>query len=224
VKEYRDKGFSPMGVLNYLVRFGWSAGDKEIFSREELIQLFSWDHVNKGDGKFDEKKFADVAFEQLKRPELTSLDEYVAWVKPFLAQRGIENPDEALLRQAIPGVRERARTLVDAAFDLDFYFRELPELDEKARQKFLTPAAAPHLSALRGLFEAATVWQAEPLESALKQWVESSGLTMKDVAQPVRVALTGRSASPPLFDVMTVLGREQSLSRLARAAEIAQGG
>ena len=224
VKEYRDKGFSPMGVLNYLVRFGWSAGDKEIFSREELIQLFSWDHVNKGDGKFDEKKFADVAFEQLKRPELTSLDEYVAWVKPFLAQRGIENPDEALLRQAIPGVRERARTLLDAAFDLDFYFREPPEFDEKARQKFLTPAAAPHLAALRGLFEAASVWQAEPLESALKQWVESSGLTMKDVAQPVRVALTGRSASPPLFDVMTVLGREKSLSRLARAAEIAQGG
>ena len=88
----------------------------------------------------------------------------------------------------------------------------------------LSPAAAPHLAALRGLFEAASVWQAEPLESALKQWVESSGLTMKDVAQPVRVALTGRSASPPLFDVMTVLGREKSLSRLARAAEIAQGG
>jgi len=224
VQEYRDKGFSPMGVLNYLVRFGWSSGDKEIFSREELIQLFSWDHVNKGDGKFDEKKFADVAFEQLKQPALTSLDEYLAWVKPFLSLRGLENPDEALLRQAIPGVRERARTLVDAAFDLDFYFREPPEFDEKARQKFLTPAAAPHLSALRSVFETVTTWQAEPLEAALKHWVESSGLTMKDVAQPVRVALTGRTASPPLFEVMTVLGRERSLSRLARAAEIAQGG
>jgi glutamyl-tRNA synthetase len=107
---------------------------------------------------------------------------------------------------------------------LDFYFREPPEFDEKARQKFLTPSAAPHLAALSGVFAAASSWQAEPLESALKQWVESSGLTMKDVAQPVRVALTGRSASPPLFDVMSVLGREKSLSRLARAAEIAQGG
>ncbi len=67
-----------MGVLNYLVRFGCRRGDKEIFSRDQLIQLFSWDHVNKGDGKFDEKKFADVAFEQLKQPALTSLDEYVA--------------------------------------------------------------------------------------------------------------------------------------------------
>ena len=224
VKEYRDKGYTPMGVLNYLVRFGWSSGDQEIFSREQLIQLFSWDHVNKGDGKFDEKKFADVAFEQLKQPALTSLDEYVAGVRPFLAERGLEHPDEALLRKAIPGVRERARTLVDAAFDLDFYFREPPEFDEKARQKFLTPAASRHLAALRGVYEAVTTWQAEPLEAALKQWVENAGLTMKDVAQPVRVALTGRSASPPLFDVMAVLGREQSLSRLARAAEIAQGG
>jgi glutamyl-tRNA synthetase len=224
VKEYRDKGFSPMGVLNYLVRFGWSAGDKEIFSREELIQLFSWDHVNKGDGKFDEKKFADVAFEQLKQPALTSLDEYVAWVKPFLALRGIENPDETLLRSAIPGVRERARTLVDAAFDLDFYFREQPEFDEKARQKFLTAAAAPHLAALGAVFEAAATWEAAPLEAALKQWVEQSGLTMKDVAQPVRVALTGRSASPPLFDVMAILGKSTSLTRLARGASLAQGG
>jgi glutamyl-tRNA synthetase len=223
VKEYRDKGFTPMGVLNYLVRFGWSSGDKEIFSREELIQLFSWDHVNKGDGKFDEKKFADVAFEQLKQPALTSLDDYIAWVKPFLALRGIENPDDALLRRAIPGVRERARTLVDAAHDLDFYFREPPEFDEKARQKFLTAMAAPHLLALKALFEGAPVWEAEPLEAALKSWVEGAGLTMKDVAQPARVALTGRSASPPLFEVMTLLGKELSLKRLARAAELAQG-
>lgn len=222
VKEYRDKGFTAMGVLNYLVRFGWSSGDKEIFSRDELIQLFSWDHVNKGDGKFDEKKFADVAFEHLKQPALTSLDEYVTWVKPFLSLRGLENPDETLLRLAIPGVRERARTLVDAAHDLDFYFREPPEFDEKARQKFLTPAAAPHLAALHGVFAGAE-WNAEALEAALKHWVESSGLTMKDVAQPVRVALTGRMASPPLFEVMTVLGKTRSLARLARGAAIAQG-
>jgi glutamyl-tRNA synthetase len=224
VKEYRDRGFTPMGVLNYLVRFGWSAGDQEIFSRQQLIELFSWDHVHKGDGKFDEKKFADVAFEQLKQPALTSLDEYVSRLKPFLAARGLDDPDQALLRLAVPGVRERARTLVDAAHDLDFYFREPPEFDAKARQKFLTPAAAPHLRALQAVFEALPVWQAEPLEGALKHWVESVGLTMKDVAQPVRVALTGRSASPPLFEVMTVLGKARSLLRLGQAVEIAQGG
>ncbi len=224
VKDYRDKGYTPMGVLNYLVRFGWSSGDQEIFSREQLIELFNWDHVNKGDGKFDDKKFADVAFEQLKRPELTSLDDYVKYVRPFLAARGLENPDEDLLRRAIPGIRERARNLVDAAFDLDFYFREVPELDEKAKAKFLTPAASPHLAALGKLLEPATDWRPEPLEASFKAWVESSGLTMKDVAQPARVALTGRSASPPLFDVMAVLGKERSLARLARGSEIARGG
>src|SRR5450432_4469197 len=224
VKEYRDRGFTPMGVLNYLVRFGWSSGDREIFSREELIQLFSWDHVNKGDGKFDEKKFADVAFEQLKQPTLTTLDEYVEWVKPFLALRGIENPDDALLRRAIPGIRERARTLLDAAHDLDFYFREPPELDDKAKQKFLTASVAPHLLALCKVFESASDWQAEPLEAAFKQWVEGAGLTMKEVAQPARVALTGRSASPPLFEVMAVLGKALTLARLARASELAQAG
>lgn len=224
VKDYRDKGYSPMGVLNYLVRFGWSAGDQEIFSREQLIELFNWDHVNKGDGKFDEKKFADVAFEQLKRSELTSLDEYIAFVRPFLAARGIENPDEDLLRRAIPGIRERARNLVDAAFDLDFYFREAPELDEKAKAKFLTPAAAPHLENLKNLLEKAADFRPEPLEAEFKAWVESSGLTMKDVAQPARVALTGRTASPPLFDVMVVLGKERTLERLARGAQIARGG
>jgi glutamyl-tRNA synthetase len=224
VQDYRDRGYTPMGVLNYLVRFGWSSGDQEIFSRDQLIALFSWDHVNKGDGKFDEKKFADVAFEQLKQPALTSLDDYLAALAPFLAARGLTAVDQSLLRRAVPGIRERARTLVDAAHDLDFYFREPPEFDDKAKQKFLTPAAAGALLALGPVFDGVQDWQAEALEQALKLWLQSSGLTMKDVAQPARVAITGRSASPPLFEVMAVLGKARSLTRLARAAAVAQGG
>lgn len=217
-QDYKDKGYTPNAVLNYLVRFGWSFGDKEIFSRDELVAAFDWDRVNKSDGKFDEKKFADVAFEHLKQPELTSLDQYVAWTKPFLGARGIEQVDDGLLRRAIPGIRERARTLVDAAHDLDFYFREPPVPDDKAVAKFLTSESKPRLAALVTLFEGRGDWAAEPLEAAFRQWVEGQGLQLKDVAQPLRVALTGRSASPPLFDVMTVLGRERSLARLRRAA------
>jgi glutamyl-tRNA synthetase len=217
-QDYKDKGYTPNAVLNYLVRFGWSFGDKEIFSRDELVAAFDWDRVNKSDGKFDEKKFADVAFEHLKQPELTSLDQYVEWTKPFLTARGVEQVDEGLLRRAIPGIRERARTLVDAAHDLDFYFREPPTPDDKAVAKFLTLESKPRLAALVGLFESQADWAAEPLEAAFRQWVEGQGLQLKDVAQPLRVALTGRSASPPLFDVMTVLGRERSLARLRRAA------
>ncbi len=218
VQEYKDKGYTPAAVLNYLARFGWSSGDKEIFSRQELIDAFDWANVNKSDGKFDAKKFADVAFEHLKQPALTTLDEYGAWTQPFLAARGLPEVDAKLLAQAIPGIRERARTLVDAANDLDFYFRETPEPDEKAVSSFLTAESKPRLAALATLFEAQTDWTPEPLEAAFRAWVEGQGLKLKDVAQPLRVAVTGRSASPPIFDVLTVLGRERSLVRLKRAA------
>jgi glutamyl-tRNA synthetase len=212
-----------MGVLNYLVRFGWSYGDQEIFSRSELVRLFDWERVNKSDGKFDEKKFADVAFEHLKQNELTSLDEYVDWVKPFLGARGIVEPNEALLRAAIPGIRERARTLADAAVDLDFYFRDPPEFDQKAQQKFLSAEAGPRLASLREALAGVEPWNAEALEAAGKRYAEANGIELKHFAQAARVALTGRAASPPLFEVMAVLGREKSLARLARGAELSGG-
>ncbi|HET9929448.1 MAG TPA: hypothetical protein VFQ35_02120, partial [Polyangiaceae bacterium] len=195
----------------------------EIFSREELVRLFDWERVNKSDGKFDEKKFADVAFEHLKQNELTSLDEYVAWVKPFLSTRGIVEPNEALLRAAIPGIRERARTLADAAVDLEFYFREPPEFDPKAQQKFLTADSGPRLAALRDAIASVEPWNAEALEAAGKRYAETQGIELKAFAQAARVALTGRSASPPLFEVMAVLGREKTLSRLGRGAELSGG-
>src|SRR5690606_35118921 len=117
-------------------------GDQEIFSRQELIEKFDWERVNKSDGKFDAAKFADVVFEHLKRPELTSDDHYLEGVLPFLAQRGIADAPREGLLQALPLIRERARDLADAAHHLDFYFREPPELDDKARTKFLKPEVA----------------------------------------------------------------------------------
>lgn len=219
VQDYRDKGYTPEGVLNYLVRFGWSYGDREIFAKEELVELFSWDRVGRADGKFDESKFADVAFEHLKEPSLLSLEAYADRVLPFLKERGITSPDAEKVRQALVSVRLRARTLAEAAHALDFYFREPPELDEKAAAKFLVPTAAPLLANLKQLLEAQPNWSAESLEAAVKGWVDAKELRMKDVAQPARVALTGRAASPGLFEVLEVLGRESSLLRLERAAQ-----
>src|SRR5690606_31209088 len=222
VSEYRDRGYTPEGVLNYLVRFGWSYGDQEIFSRQELIEKFSWDRVNKSDGKFDAAKFADVAFEHLKRPELTDDERYLDEVVPFLAQAGIEDPPRDRLRQALPLIRERARDLVDAAHHLDFYFREPPELDEKARKKFLQPEIAPHLEALAKDYESVSTWELDTLGACLDGYVARHQLSMKTVAQPVRVSLTGRTASPGLFDVMVVLGKATTLARLQRGAELAR--
>jgi glutamyl-tRNA synthetase len=219
VQDYRARGYSPMGVLNYIVRFGWSYGDQEIFSRKELIDLFDWSRVNKSDGKFDDRKFADVAFEHLKRPELTPTEEYAAGVRPFLAERGL-TADDATLTAAIAGIRARARTLKDAATELDYYFREPPTLDAKAGAQFLTTDACARLAELAQALGAVASWNGAELEEFVRKWSEAKGIAMKEVAQPARVALTGRGASPPLFEVMAVLGKERSIARLAHAREL----
>lgn len=218
VTEYRDKGYTANSVLNYLVRFGWSSGDQEIFTRAQLIDAFNWEHVGKSDGKFDGTKFADVAFEHLKNPELTSDARYLELVLPHLKQAGIESPSREKLAVALPLIRERARDLKDAAHHLDFYFRNPPVFDEKAAKKFLTSEAAPHLSALADVFAALPAWEVGPLEESFQKYGTDRDLPMKVYAQPVRVALTGRSASPGLFDVLVVLGRDMSLERLRHGA------
>ena len=220
VADYRERGYTPAAVLNYLVRFGWSYGDQEIFTRKQLVELFSWDRVGKSDGKFDEQKFADVAFEHLKRPELTSDQQYVAGTLPFLEARGL-TADPAVVARALPLIRERARSFQDAAQHLDFYFREPPEFDAKAKKKFLTPAAVPKLEALAAWLKEQPAWEPAALEANFKPWVEAQGWSLKEVAQATRVALTGRSASPGLFDVMQVLGKDRSLERLQRGATLA---
>ncbi|HEY5962120.1 MAG TPA: glutamate--tRNA ligase family protein, partial [Polyangiaceae bacterium] len=222
VHEYRDRGYSPMGVLNYLVRFGWSHGDQEIFSRDELVRAFTWDHVNKSDGKFDEKKFADVAFEHLKRTDLTNADEYATRTLPFLKARGFESATAERVRPLLPLIRERARNFADAAQHLDYFFRSPPALDPAAQKKFLLPATAPLLRELGVAFRALSNWCSAELEQCVLNLCGARGLTMKDVAQPLRVAATGRSASPPMFEVLELLGREATLERLEIAARIAE--
>jgi len=223
VQEYQDKGYPAEAVLNYIARFGWSFGDQEIFSRAQLVHSFSWDSVNKSDGKFDEKKFADVAFEHLKTPELTTTERYIAEVRPLLAERGLTPKDDAQLALAIDTVRPRARSFVDAVAAMDFYFRDVPEYDAAAKASFLVPGSLPVLEQVIGLLGGNEPLQAPALEAAFKAWVESSGRKMKDAAQAVRVALTGRTASPGLFEVIVVLGRSVTLDRLRRAIDIAQG-
>ncbi len=220
VTEYRDKGYAPNAVLNYLARFGWSHGDQEVFSKDELVQAFSWEACGRGDGKFDEKKFLAIDHEHLKSERLVAAEDYATRVMPFLAQRGVSAPLDRV-KTAIPTIRERARTFVEAADMLDFFFREPPQMDEKAAQKFLTKDNAPRLAALREAIAKSAAWTEAELEAKTNAYLAEAGLQIKDVAQPARVALTGRTASPGLYQVLAVLGRDASLARLARGAEIA---
>jgi glutamyl-tRNA synthetase len=214
VGDYRDQGIPPAALLNYLVRFGWSYGDEEIFSVPDLIEKFSWDRCGAADGKFDAKKMAAIFFEHLKNPALTSDEAYADGVIPFLHKRGVASPDRATLIAALPLVRPRAQTWVEAADALDFFLRDMPVYDEKAVKKFLVPEKASRLADLRKVIAEAPDFHAKPLEDRVVAWLTEQGLALKDVAQPARVAVTGRTASPGLFEVMELLGRDRTLARL----------
>jgi glutamyl-tRNA synthetase len=218
VGEYRDQGYSPRAVLNYLARFGWSHGDQEVFSIDELVQAFDWEHCNKADGKFDAKKFLAINYEHLKSPRLTGDGEYAERAEPFLRARGLD-PDRARVEAALPLIRERATTFADAADRLDFVFRDPPTVDEAAAAKFFVPASAPHLRDLASLVSRAEPWTVASIEGAVSAWLAEKGLAIKDVAQPARVALTGRTASPGLFEVIEALGRARAVARLEAAAD-----
>jgi glutamyl-tRNA synthetase len=221
VSEYSDTGFAPNAVLNYLARFGWSHGDQEIFSKDELVQAFSWESCGRGDGKFDAKKFLAVNHEHLKAERLVPSDEYATRAIPFLEKRGITGVTADSVKRALHTIRERATTFVQAADMLDPFFREPPAMDEKAVEKFLVKDAAPRITGFKDALQKASEWTEAALEASVNAWLAESGLEMKAIGQPVRVALTGRTASPGLYQVLVVLGRDVSVARLDRAAEIA---
>ena len=210
VLEYRDRGFAPEAVLDYLSRFGWSSGAEETrMTRAQLVDAFEW-KKNRDDGRIDPVKFLAVNHEHLKT--LLPVHEYAERLVPFLERRGITT-DAAAIGRALYTVRERAQTFVEAADMLDPLFREPPALDEQAARKFLVAENLDHLRLIRDLLAAAGDWS----EAALEAQVRGAGIDLKRVGQPLRVALTGRTATPGLFQVLHVLGRDRSLARLDRA-------
>jgi glutamyl-tRNA synthetase len=218
VLEYRDMGYVPDGVINYLARLGWSHGDQEIFTRRELIEKFSWDRVGSTAGRYDAKKFLHVQAEHLRMlPDV----ELARLTVPFLAKLGIDvAADDPTLNRAIPYVKPRASTLVELAEAVDYFFRPVT-FEDKAKRKFLVPDNADNLLCLADVVAAIDPFDAETLENAVKAWMEENELPMKQVAQPARVAMTGRTRSPGLFEVMEVLGKPKTVERLRAAAGVA---
>ncbi len=220
VGEYKDKGYPPSALLNYLVRFGWSYNDEEIFGIGDLIQKFDWERCGKGDGKFDQKKLTAVTFEHMKQKNLIDDETYAKNAASFLEARGL-SADPVRIKAALPLYRERAQTFADAADMMDYLFRDPPTFDEKAAKKFLIPEKASILGSVAERFDTVTDFAPKPLEEAFAALLGELGLELKDAAQAVRVALTGRTASPGLFDVAALLGKSVSVGRLRAAAKIA---
>lgn len=218
IMAYKEMGYLSDAMVNYLVRLGWSHGDQELFTREELIEKFSWDHVQKSAAVFNPEKLLWMNAEYIKSsPPHRIAQELV----PLLETSGLKDEVAAVshdwLAQLVVLVRERAKTLTDMVMWVTPYFGQMAAVDEEAAKKFLTPAIAPLLEKLLGRFEALPTFSKLEWEGSFKALVEEEGIRMGQLAQPVRVALTGRTASPGLFEVMEILGRERTLFRLRKA-------
>jgi glutamyl-tRNA synthetase len=223
--NYRDRGFIPEGLLNYLALLGWSiADDRDVFSVDELIEAFDISKVSANPARFDVKKAEAINATHVRALDV---DDFVARVLPYLARAGVlpaEPSAEQLtvLRAIAPMVQERVTVLSDAAGMLRFLFVDeadfVPEEDSAA--KALGPGAEPVLRAAIEALEALPSWQTQAIEQALKDaLVEGLGFKPRKAFAPVRVAVTGRTVSPPLYESMELLGRDRSLGRLRRALE-----
>jgi glutamyl-tRNA synthetase len=206
--EYRDMGYLPDAVLNYLARIGWSHGDQEIFTRQELIEKFDFANVGKTPGRYDAKKFEHVQGEHLRMLEDADL---ARQAMPFMAAHGLSvAADDPRVVAAVRTIKTRAVTLADVPAMIDFYFQDPVAVDPAAGAKFLVPKAAEPLERLAEVVEGVTPFEEQAIEARVTGWLEDEGIKLRVVAQPARVAMTGRTRSPGLFEVMAVLGKDET--------------
>ena len=211
VMAYKDRGFLPEAMVNYLVRLGWGHGDQEIFSIEEMTQYFSLEHVGKSPSKFNLDKLLHLNAHYIKTSEPARIAQLL---QPFLEKRGINEKPTQWMGDAVKTLQERSRTLDEMAQAMEFYFREIPA-DPKAAAKFLTAGIAPTLSEIADEFAGLSDFNAQ-VEDAVKKVVERRGGDLK-IHQPIRVAITGSSASPDLFEVIRLLGKDEVVRRIRNA-------
>jgi glutamyl-tRNA synthetase len=216
VMQYRDDGYLPEAVLNYLVRLGWSHGDQEIFSIDEMIELFDVPDINHSASTFNPDKLLWLNHHYLMHGDPMHVAHHLRW---HLGQLGIdptEGPDPV---EVVKAQRERNKTLVEMARSSAFFYREFESYDEKADKKNLTPEAAPGLEALRENLDALHPWSREAIHETVVATAEALGVKMGGIAQPLRVAVSGASVSPPIDVTLELLGKGKTLARLDRALE-----
>jgi len=220
VLAYKEMGYLPEALINYLVRLGWSHGDQEIFSLQEMVELFDLKHVQASAAVFNPEKLRWVNAQYIRSSDPNRVAEALM---PFLQSAGYDHAALARIpggaEALIPPLRERSETLLDIVQGAVPYLVEPMTMEEEAANKHLIPTIAPILNEFADQVEAAEGFSKETLEHILHGLIERQGLKMGKVAQPLRVALTGRTVSPGIFEVMALLGKERSLQRIRAGVE-----
>ena len=223
VDAYRALGYLPAALRNYLVRLGWSQGDREFFSTEEMIAAFDLPAIGRSPSRFDFVKLENMNGHFMRAmPDdalLTALIDALPYLPggPEVAAK-LDAPMHAKLAAAMPGLKERAKTLVELLDGASFLFAQRPlALDERARE-ILGNGGREHLAALLPRLQAVADWTSTATEAAVRDYALEHGAKLGQIAQPLRAAMTGRATSPGIFDVLAVMGREESLGRIADQA------
>ncbi|MEO5357858.1 MAG: glutamate--tRNA ligase [Nitrospirae bacterium YQR-1] len=220
VLAYKDMGYLPEALLNYLVRLGWSYGDQEVFTIEDLREKFSLDSVGKSSAVFNPEKLLWLNSEYIKHSGPMRL---VPLVRPFLLSANIVDEtyefDEQWISNAIKTLQERSRTLPELANSLRYYIADTVEIDEKAGKKFINQETKPFLTAVFEKLQLLENFTANDIEAVFLSLMSELNVQLGKIAQPVRVALTGNTVSPGIYEVIEIIGKERALKRISKAIE-----
>lgn len=220
VMAYRDMGYLPEAMINYLVRLGWSHGDEEIFSRDDLIEKFTIEAVGKSAGVFNPDKLLWLNAHYIKTGDPARL---AALLVPFLIERGVDPAQGPDLAEVVKTLQERARTMIELADGALFYYQQDYPFDEEAAGKFLTPETSPLLEALQVALAGIDSFTTDAVGGVFKEICSQRGIKLPQIAQPARVALSGKTAAPGIYEVIVALGPAEAQRRLERAIKVASG-
>jgi glutamyl-tRNA synthetase len=219
IEAYREQGYLPDAVNNYIARMGWSCGDKELFSMKELKELFSIEGVNRSEGALNLEKMEWINQQHI---QLGDTKEIAGLTAPFLNKLGVVvSPEDPKLEGAVKSRQSKAKNLSEMAQSILFYFLDDDKIDyePQAKEKFLRPEDQSRLLGLANVLSDVSVWAEELLQSTVNAFLASENLKLKDIAQPARLALTGSKDGPGLYEMMIVLGSYSTIARLKRAAK-----
>lgn len=219
VMQYRDDGFTPQALLNYLVRLGWSHGDQEVFSKAEMVELFSLDAINRAPSAINQEKLLWLSQYYLKHLPAEEIAEQLQWHVQH-QQLDLSNGPE--LADVVVAQRERARTLADLVASSRYFYEDVTEYDEKAVKKQFKAATAAYLGTVHDQLSGLAEWTDEAIHGAIQAACEELGVNLGKVGPAIRIAVTGSGSSPSLEITLRLIGRERSLQRIQRAVNFIQ--